>query len=292
MPIQRPDVKLGASVGVAIAAITLLHYLVAGSLGSHIVYRNLYYVPILLAALRFGKRGGLLAAAAITPIYAPRVFMGMLAQEPLVGNMLEIVFFFVFAFAVGTYADLRRSYRRKIAEDTMNVSVGGIGHKILVCVDESGPGQQTALCAGDLFGRDPETSIVLLCAAAEPNPDFFSNQSELGQELSRVNATAAEAVQHATASLKKYGIPESRISTRVVSEKGGRVSDRILQEQREGDYSLIIVGKHQLTRAQEFLFGSLAIRLARDAPCPVLIVGGQKAKYQSIHAKTASPVVQ
>jgi nucleotide-binding universal stress UspA family protein len=290
MPIQSSDVKLGAAVGIAIAAISLLHYFVAGSLGIQIVYRNFYYVPILLAALRFGKIGGLMAAAAITPIFAPRIFMGVHALEPLVGNMLDIVFFYVFGFAVGTYADLRRSYRTKIAGDIVDIPVGSRSHKILVCVDESGPGQQAAICAGELFGQDPETSVALLCAAAEPNPDFFSSQSELTEELSRVNATLAEALQRARTNLKRYGIPESRISTRIVSSKGGRVSDRILHEQREGNYSLIIVGKHQLTRAQEFLFGNLAVRLVRDAPCAILVVGGPEPKDQSIQAKAASPV--
>jgi nucleotide-binding universal stress UspA family protein len=288
MQIQRSDVKLGAAVGIAMATVSLLHYFVAGSLSLHIVYRNFYYVPILLAALRFGKLGGLLAAAAITPIFAPQIFMGVRALEPIAGNVLEIVFFYVFGFAVGTYADLRSSYRKKIVEDVVDIPAPGIGHKILVCVDESGPGQQAAVCAGELFGRDPAASIVLLCASAEPNPDFFANQSELGQALSRVNATVAEALQRATANLKKYGISESRVSTRIVSGKSGRVSDRILQEQREGNYSLIIVGKHQLTRAQEFLFGSRAVRLVRDASCAVLVVGGQESKNQSIQAKTAS----
>ena len=289
MQLQRADVKLGVTVGLAIAAITLLHYLVAGSLGLHVVYRNLYYVPILLAALGFGRRGGLLAAAVITPIYVPQIFMGMPALESLAGNVLEVVFFFVFGFVVGTYADLRRSYQKKMVEGVANVTAAGIGHKILVCVDESGPGQQAGVCAGELFGRDPDIAIALLCAATEPNPDFFANQSELSQELSRVNATVAQTIQRAMANLKRYGVPESRISTRIVSGRGGRVSDRVLQEQREGNYSLIIVGKHQLTRTQEFLFGSLAVRLARDATCPVLVVGGQEPKNQSVQAKSASP---
>jgi len=287
MRIKRADIKLGVTVGLAVAAITLLRYLVVGSLGSHAVYRSLYYVPILLAAVGFGKRGGFLAAAAITPVYAPQILMELHALRPLVGNLLEVVSFYIFGIAVGTYADLRRSYQRKTVGDSWDVPTASIGDKILVCVDESAPGQQAAICAAELFGREPGISIVLLSAAAEPNPDFFPSPSELSQEISRVNAAATQAILRATATLKKYGVPESRIRTRIVSGRGGRMSDRVLREQREGNYRLIIAGKHQLTRAQEFLFGSLAVRLAREATCSVLVVGGQES--QSAQAKTASP---
>ncbi len=57
-----------------------------------------------------------------------------------------------------------------------------------------------------------------------------------------------------------------------MSEAGTRLSDLILREQREGHYDAIVVAKHRLTRAQEFLFGNVAIRLAREAPCPVVVV--------------------
>jgi len=65
-------------------ALTLLHYLtpahhITGS-GEHLdlhlfhdIYRRLYYFPILSAALMFGLRGGLLAAAVVSVAYLPHV---------------------------------------------------------------------------------------------------------------------------------------------------------------------------------------------------------------------------
>jgi nucleotide-binding universal stress UspA family protein len=77
--------------------------------------------------------------------------------------------------------------------------------------------------------------------------------------------------------LLESGLQEANISCRFVRHENTRVSDMLLAEQESGGYSAIIVGRHRLTRAEEFLFGSVAIRLARQANCPVWVIGGMSA---------------
>lgn len=65
------------------ATLTLLHYLTPPHLmasGEHVnlhllhdIYRRLYYFPILSAAMMFGVRGGLLAAAGVSIAYLPHI---------------------------------------------------------------------------------------------------------------------------------------------------------------------------------------------------------------------------
>jgi len=98
-------------------AITALHlYTTTVGAGSvlHLLYRRLYYVPILYAAFVFGKRGGLLAALGAAVPY------GLHAQLSLGGllgagtdNMLEIIMYFAVGALFGTLRDMEE---RKTAD--------------------------------------------------------------------------------------------------------------------------------------------------------------------------------
>ena len=271
MAIERQDVKRAIAVAALVLGITVLHYGTSPrALPWHVFYRDLYWLPILLAALWFGKAGGIITASVITALYAPHVAMSVHTPESTVGSVLGILFFYLFGIAVGSYADIRKGYQRTIHRVGHPLAPRP-GRKVLVCVDESAASQQAAVYAGDLFGKDSEVSLTLLCAPAEPNPDFFSDATEVASEASRAATAAEDAIRRATSSLREQGIPEASLSTRTVA--GGRLSEVILREQREGKYDIVVVGKHNLTRAQEFLFGNAAVRVAREAPCPVLIVG-------------------
>ena len=273
MAIERQDVKRAIAVAALVLGITALHYGTSPrELSLHVFYRDLYWLPILLAALRFGKWGGIITAIVITALYAPHVAMSVHTPESTVGNVLEILFFYLFGIAVGSYADMRQGYQRTMRR-VGDAPAPRAGRKVLVWVDESAAGQQAAVYAGDLFGKDSEASLTLLCAPAEPNPDFFSDASEVASETSRAATAAEDAIRRASSNLRERGIPEASLSTRTVT--GGRLSEIILREQREGKYDIVVVGKHPLTRAQEFLFGNVAVRLVREAPCPVLIVANE-----------------
>lgn len=52
----------------------------------------------------------------------------------------------------------------------------------------------------------------------------------------------------------------------------GVVAPRVLEAARDGGYDLIVAGTHGRTGLSRFLIGSVAERLVRHAPCPVLTV--------------------
>ena len=53
--------------------------------------------------------------------------------------------------------------------------------------------------------------------------------------------------------------------------ESGPIADTILAEARKG-YDIMMIGATERPAYQEFLLGSTADRLVRDAPCPVLMV--------------------
>lgn len=106
-----------------LVAVSILH-LYTNTLGDnialHLLYRRLYYVPILYAAFVFGKRGGALAALAASVPFAMHAQMslgGLMGQH--VDNGLEIVMYFVVGMLFGALRDMEE---RK-TKDLRQVSV-------------------------------------------------------------------------------------------------------------------------------------------------------------------------
>lgn len=98
-------------------AVTALH-LYTTTVGSvsvlHLLYRRLYYIPILYAAFVFGKRGGLLAAfgAAVPFGLHAYISLGGLRGQG-VDNLLEIIVYFIIGALFGTLRDMEE---RKTAD--------------------------------------------------------------------------------------------------------------------------------------------------------------------------------
>jgi two-component system sensor histidine kinase HydH len=99
-----------ALLGVSILFISLLHYLTPLHLHYlHDIFQRFYYLPIMLAALWFGFRGGLTCSLAVSVVYAPHILFqwgGGLALE--MEKYLEIVMYNVVGSVTGLLAQRER----------------------------------------------------------------------------------------------------------------------------------------------------------------------------------------
>jgi signal transduction histidine kinase len=106
------SIRIRILVLAVLAALTLsFHYAVLPfPHWVHLVHRRLCYVPILLAGLWFGVRGGVGLAAAISLATLPLVLGN---RGPLAANedLVEIVFYLVLGLLVGLLTDLREDER-------------------------------------------------------------------------------------------------------------------------------------------------------------------------------------
>ena len=83
-------VKIGIIVGF-VALLTLLHYQTTPSAGiRHVIFRELYFLPIILGGFWYGLRGGLITALAISLLYGPLILSGTDRFSPHnFGNAME-----------------------------------------------------------------------------------------------------------------------------------------------------------------------------------------------------------
>ncbi|MEW5765571.1 MAG: sensor histidine kinase [Acidobacteriota bacterium] len=114
---RKWSLSLQAGVLVILVAFTLsLHYMVLPfPHWVHLVHRRLCYVPIILAALWFGTRGGLIVGSAISAATLP---LALRFEGPLLDNQdfMEILFYLGLGLLTGLLVDRREADRARAME--------------------------------------------------------------------------------------------------------------------------------------------------------------------------------
>lgn len=113
--------KLNLSITIMLLAgavlfISALHFLTpVDSLVLHQVYQRLYYIPIILAALWYGWRGGLGAALLASLSYVPHIALHWQHQnyDYALNQYAEIALFFVIGSVTGWLGDQKRRERER-----------------------------------------------------------------------------------------------------------------------------------------------------------------------------------
>ncbi|TRZ75182.1 MAG: sensor histidine kinase [Deltaproteobacteria bacterium] len=101
-----------------IAVVTVLHYSTMGShIAYHILYRELFFIPIILMSFWYGLKKGFYAAVLVIFLYVPHVFMTWTEQPGVnLGNLLQIIVFILVAVATGYLSDREKERHRSITE--------------------------------------------------------------------------------------------------------------------------------------------------------------------------------
>ena len=107
---MKPSVIRIGLLGLSILCISLLHYLTPLHLHYlHDIFQRFYYLPIILAALWFGFRGGLICSLVVSIAYAPHILFqwgGHLTLE--MEKYLEIVMYNIVGSVTGLLAQRER----------------------------------------------------------------------------------------------------------------------------------------------------------------------------------------
>lgn len=122
---MKPAFFRFAILAASILAISLLHYLTPLHLHYlHDIFQRFYYLPIILAALWFGFRGGLGCAVAVSIAYVPHIFFqwgGQLTLE--MEKYLEIVMYNVVGAVTGLLAQREQERRAQLQRTAAGLEV-------------------------------------------------------------------------------------------------------------------------------------------------------------------------
>jgi len=116
-----------------VLAITCGHYLVSVHLGVvHNVLQRTYYIPIIWAAYRFGKSGGLLVSIVTSFLYLPHILITwQMHPEYQVNQLLEIVLFLVIGIAAGILFDRKADDLRLLQSYEKLAFLGSLSRSVI-----------------------------------------------------------------------------------------------------------------------------------------------------------------
>lgn len=137
--------------------------------------------------------------------------------------------------------------------------------KILVAVDEGETSLRALRYVGRMAASMTDAFICLLHVYPEPPPDFYTNGGELEIYQTEKKERAEGIFAQGEKVLFEAGIRPDMIHRAIHLAKGRTISQMVLDLQREGDFGTVVVGKRGVSKAEEYLFGSISNALARNS---------------------------
>jgi len=122
---RSKNARAVAAIVVMLLLITVLHFFtnaLGPNLPLHLLYRRLYFIPIVYAAWVFGKKGGLLAAAGAAIPFS--IHAGIALNGPLgmgVDNTLEILSYFATGLMFGAVRDIEERKTRDLRQVSLQL---------------------------------------------------------------------------------------------------------------------------------------------------------------------------
>ena len=124
MKLQTKSLKM-VVITVMTVLITMLHYgAMQGDPGLHILHRELYFIPILLASFWFGLRTGLATSIAISLLYAPQGFLYKNALSSSISIGSQILIFNLVGLMLGWLVDRQQREQEKVLANENLVVLG------------------------------------------------------------------------------------------------------------------------------------------------------------------------
>jgi nucleotide-binding universal stress UspA family protein len=136
------------------------------------------------------------------------------------------------------------------------------GEKILAAVDGSAFSDAVVDQAISLGGICNSQIFVISIV------DLYPEQMEVAPTL--VEKMSEEAGQHVEQAKKK--IDRANIKCETIVRMGGAPHKFIVQEAKDRNVDLILMGTHGRTGLKRVLMGSVAQNVIANAPCPVMVV--------------------
>lgn len=183
--LERHRLEVVALGAVAVAVLLVMHYTAAlHRLGVHDALRRLFYLPVILAAIVAGSRGGLGIAALAVMGFLPHLRQLATVDTRVTDSAVELVLLLATGGIVGAFADASRRARARAAELGRLAALGEAG--LALMAQTEGPlaaieGQAESL--SEFAGADGRRSVSF---AAHVIREEVARARQLLRDLSEI----------------------------------------------------------------------------------------------------------
>ena len=258
------------------AIVAIIHSFIPEKyLALHIIFRLLYFIPIVLAALSTGRKGGLITSFAISLIFLPHFFFVNANSEFIAGNAVAIVLFNLCGLFVGSFRESTEVglVKRLQQEQVVVPSRDAEQQRVLFYIDGSPLSLSTAQWLGNRYDLS-KMSVVLLQVITQDREEILADTLAGKQGLAQ-DQVSAMAVNQIKQALIDAGMDEETIEKAAVTVAGKvPISEKIVEYLNDHEFDFLLLCKHNKKKSEEFLFGDTAIQVLRKTSTPMLIVKG------------------
>ncbi len=136
-------------------------------------------------------------------------------------------------------------------------------NNILIAVDEMESSLRAVRYVGQVTRNVQTVSICLLHIYPEPPPDFHLKGGLLEEYQSQRTVRAQGIFDRCLEILIEADIKREAIYCTTHMAESKTISDTILEVRQKGNFGTVVTGKRGVSKAEEFLFGSISNALAR-----------------------------
>ncbi len=159
--------------------------------------------------------------------------------------------------------------------------------KILIAVDGSENSLRAVSYTAEMMRDTRDLSVMLLCIERFPERDLFPDEAAWKQHCSERREEMHAFLAQARALLEQQGLPPEVISERYLTSCASPFSDgdaeqcsmgmsialEIIAVLKGEGYGTVVVGRRGVSKAEEFLFGSVSSKIIHHAKdCTVWVV--------------------
>lgn len=137
--------------------------------------------------------------------------------------------------------------------------------KILLAVDGSETSERAVRYVSNIAPLIGDVQICLLHVYPEPPPDYYLKGGRLDAYRRKRDKVAKMMIKEAAVLLEGAGVPRQSITSRYCMAEGKTISQVVLDIRAEGEFGTVVAGKRGVSKAEEFLFGSISNALARHS---------------------------
>ena len=133
-------------------------------------------------------------------------------------------------------------------------------NSMLIAINDSLSARAAVDFVADLAIRPEAIDITLLHVFRKPS----AGEDLMGEKfMKKQPARYLKAMERAKAKLVENGCNPDTIMIKLVEDPYPTVGEGIIDQFNKGDYSMVVIGRKRMSKAEEFIKGDVSIKLVR-----------------------------
>ena len=146
--------------------------------------------------------------------------------------------------------------------------------KILVAVDASDNAMRAVQYTGNIIGSSPGFTVELLTIERFSARDLFPDEASWKASCEQTRVDLQTFQEKAAFALFEAGVPSQSVRKRYLTScnsplsgdtmqcsPGTSIAQEIIQEIKDGGFGTVVIGRRGVSKAEEFLFGSVSTKI-------------------------------